>query len=104
MKQPVNKNKFSNIINYKIDAKEVDYLYIQESQILGSGNGLYTAIPIFKDEVIALFKGEKLSSTEAKIRSLRGEDDYFINLLDGTIMDSMHVKCFAKYANDVWVL
>lgn len=100
MKQPVNKNKFSNTINYKIDAKEVDYLYIQESQILGSGNGLYTAIPIFKDEVIALFKGEKLSSTEAKIRSLRGEDDYFINLLDGTIMDSMHVKCFAKYAND----
>lgn len=96
----IKENKFSNTINYKIEAKEIDYLYIQKSQISGSGNGLFTAIPIYKDEVISLFKGETLSTAEAKIRSKKGEDAYFINLLDGTIMDSMHVKCFAKYAND----
>lgn len=95
-----NKNKFSNTINYKIDAKEIDYLYIQESQIFGSGNGLFTAIPIYKDEVISLFKGEALTDAEAKIRSNKGEDAYFINMLDGSILDSMHVKCYAKYAND----
>lgn len=100
MKSTINKNKYSNSISFKIDAKETDYLYIQDSQILGSGKGLYTAIPIFKEEVITLFKGEMLSSAEAKIRSDRGEDAYFINLLDGKIMDSMKVKCFAKYAND----
>ncbi len=96
----INKNKFSNSISYKIDAKEMDYLYIKESQILGSGKGLFTAIAIYKDEVITLFKGENLSNAEAKSRSKKGEDAYFINLLDGTILDSMHVKCFAKYAND----
>jgi SET domain-containing protein len=94
------KNKFSNTINYKIDAKEMDYLYIQDSQIVGSGKGLYTAIAIYKDEVISLFKGEILSNAVANSRSKNGEDAYFINLLDGTILDSMHVKCFAKYAND----
>lgn len=99
-KMKVTKNKFSNTINYKIDAKEIDYLYIKESQIEGSGKGLFTAIPIFKDEVITLFKGEILSPADAISRSKKGEDAYFINLLDGTIMDSMHVNCFAKYAND----
>lgn len=99
MKQ-ISKNKYSNTINYKIDAKEIDYLYVKDSQILGSGKGLYTAIPIYKDEVITLFKGEILSNADAKSRSKKGNDAYFINLLDGTIMDSMHVNCFAKYAND----
>ena len=98
--KPTSKNKYSNSINYKIDAKEIDYLYVKDSQILGSGKGLYTAIPIYKDEVISLFKGEILSNSAAKERSRKGEDAYFINLLDGKIMDSMHVKCFAKYAND----
>jgi hypothetical protein len=93
-------NKFSTTISYKIDAKEKDYLYIQDSQIIGSGKGLYTAIPIYKDEVISLFKGDILSGVEAKKRSIKGEDAYFINLLDGRILDSMHVNCFAKYAND----
>jgi len=100
MKSTINKNKYSNSISFKIDAKETDYLYIQDSQISGSGKGLYTAIPIYKDEVITLFKGEILNNVEAKIRSLKGEDAYFISLLDGRIMDSMKVKCFAKYAND----
>lgn len=100
MKQVSNQNKYSNSVSYKIDAKEVEYLYIQDSQIKGSGKGLFTAIPLFKDEVISLFKGEILSRIEAKNRSQKGKDSYFINLLDGTIMDSMNVKCFAKYAND----
>ena len=27
-------------------------------------------------------------------------DGYFISMLNGSIMDSHHVKCYAKYAND----
>ncbi len=84
----------------KIDAKESDYLYVTESQIPGSGKGLFTLIPIYKDEIISVFKGEILGNDEAKTRAENGKDRYFINMLDGTIMDSMHVKCFAKYAND----
>jgi uncharacterized protein len=84
----------------KIDAPESDYLYKNQSQIPGSGNGLFTAIGIYKDEIIAIFKGEKLTDIQAKKRAKEGNDAYFINLLDGSIMDSMNVKCFAKYAND----
>jgi SET domain-containing protein len=84
----------------KIDAKELDYLYVQESQIPNAGKGLFTSLPIFKDEIISLFKGEILSAEEADIRANNGTNRYFINMLDGTIMDSMKVKCFAKYAND----
>jgi hypothetical protein len=93
--------KYSNSSTFKIEAKELDYLYIQESQIPGSGKGLFTAIPIYKDEVISIFKGEILSDIEAQYRVTDGEDGYFINMPDGTILDSMKVKCFAKYANDV---
>ena len=100
MKTKSDKNKYCNFITYKIDAKEKEYLYIQDSQIAGSGKGLFTAISIYKDEVITLFKGEILTGLEARIRSKKGEDAYFINLLDGKILDSMNVKCFAKYAND----
>ncbi len=57
--------KYSNSSTYKIEAKEADYLYIKESQIPGSGNGLFTAIPINKDEVIATFQGKILSDKEA---------------------------------------
>lgn len=83
-----------------INAPESDYLYTNPSQISNSGTGLFTAITIYKDEIISLFKGKILSETEAKTQADKGEDKYFINLLDGTIMDSMSVKCFAKYAND----
>jgi uncharacterized protein len=86
--------------NNKIDAAESDYLYIRLSQLPDSGNGLFTAINIYKDETIAVFKGEILTDTEAKLRVKKDNDKYFINLLDGSIMDSMNVKCFAKYAND----
>lgn len=84
----------------KIEASESDYLYIQDSQIANAGNGLYTAIDIYPNEIISLFKGEILTENEAKKRVSEGNDRYFINMLDGSILDSMNVDCFAKYAND----
>lgn len=92
--------QYSNSSTYNIEAKEADYLYIKESQIANAGNGLYTAIPIYIDEVISKFKGKIYLLKEAHSRAVNYEDAYFINLPDGTIMDSMKVKCFAKYAND----
>jgi SET domain-containing protein len=94
-----NKQKTNPSI-YQIEARESDYLYINNSQIPNTGKGLYTAIPIMKDEIISLYKGEILSYEEANERAEKGHDQYFIDTLDGNIMDSMHVKCFAKYAND----
>lgn len=84
----------------RIDARESDYLYIAGSQIPGAGDGLYTAIAIWKNEIISLFKGRIFSQTEADERAKEGCNKYFINMADGSIMDSMHTKCFAKYAND----
>lgn len=84
-----------------IDAIESDYLYTAQSQLLNAGNGLYTAIPIYKDETIAVFYGEILSAQEAICREQKKEDQYFINTLNGMTMDSMHTTCFAKFANDV---
>ncbi|WP_052158162.1 SET domain-containing protein-lysine N-methyltransferase [Lacinutrix jangbogonensis] len=83
-----------------IEAAEEDYLYIKGSQINNSGNGLYTAINLYKNEIISLFTGEILTEKEAQERAQKKNDRYFINLLDGSIMDSMHTECFAKYAND----
>ena len=83
-----------------IEALESDYLYIKPSQIENAGNGLYTAIDIYKNETISLFKGKIITNKEAKKRVKQHKDNYFINLLDGSIMDSMDVDCFAKYAND----
>jgi SET domain-containing protein len=100
MKRDTSFKKYSNSDSHKIDAEEHDYLYIKESQIPESGKGLFTAIPIYKDEVVSRFKGKILSDTEAHRRVINGDDAYFINMPDGTIMDSMTVKCFAKYAND----
>jgi len=83
-----------------IDADESAYLYVSVSQIPASGNGLHTAINIYKNEIIAVFKGEILTNAQAKFRAKRNNDKYFINMLDGSVLDSMKVKCFAKYAND----
>ena len=83
-----------------IQAEETDYLYIQTSQLSNSGKGLFTAITIYKDEIISLFKGEVLSDEDAAIRIQNGTDKYFMNLLNGTILDCMTNDCFAKYAND----
>lgn len=86
--------------NNQIEALESDYLYKSQSQIPDAGDGLFTVINIYKDETIAIFKGEILSDLEAELRAKAGKDAYFINLLDGSILDSQNVECFAKYAND----
>jgi uncharacterized protein len=100
MKNQSSFKEYSDASSLKIEAKEQDYLYIKASQIPASGSGLYTAIPIYKDEVISLFKGKILSEEEALQGATTRNDKYFINMPDGTIMDSLNVKCFAKYAND----
>ncbi len=83
-----------------IEAQEADYLYINTSQLPNAGKGLYTAIDIYKDEVISLFKGPILSNRQVENRVEKNKDAYFIKMLDGSIMDSMQTHCFAKYAND----
>lgn len=83
-----------------IAAKEVDYLFKQTSQIPDAGQGLFTAITIYKNEIIAVFEGEILTNMEANKRAKKGENNYFISMLNGSILDSKKIDCFAKYAND----
>jgi uncharacterized protein len=87
-------------MNEQIGIVEEDYLYTATSQIENAGLGLFTAIKIYQGEIISIFKGEILEDAEAKIRETRGENEYFISLLNGKMMDSKFVDCFAKYAND----
>jgi uncharacterized protein len=61
---------------------------------------LFTAIDIYKDEIISIFAGEILTAAEAENRIKSNQDRYFINMIDGTIMDSMNIDCYDKYAND----
>lgn len=84
----------------KIEAEESDYLYVSVSQLPNSGNGLFTAIPLYKDEIICIFKGEILSNAASDERAKQGNNNYFMNLINGSILDCMHTDCFAKYAND----
>ena len=79
---------------------ESDYLYLQASNIPDAGTGLFTAIKIYKDEIISIYTGEILSTKESKKRSENKENQYFITLLNGKILDSKHTPGFAKYAND----
>ena len=44
--------KISNNQTNSIEALETDYLYIHASQIPNSGKGLFTAINIYKDEIV----------------------------------------------------
>jgi len=85
---------------HQIDAPESDYLYIETSQLPNAGNGLYAAIDIFKDERISIFKGKMLNALQASTIAANNQDQYFIIMPNGHIMDSMHADCFAKYAND----
>lgn len=89
-----------SIESNQIAALESDYLYVATSQIPNAGMGLYTAIPIYKEEIIAYYHGEILSPSEVKERESRGEDQYFMVLLDGKVLDCRSVIGFAKYAND----
>lgn len=98
----VHTKKRSHLNNFNsISVSESDYLYTSTSQLPNAGLGLYTAVKIYKDETISVFKGEILTKKEIKRRVELDEDKYFIEMLNGKIMDSMHVDCFAKYANDV---
>jgi uncharacterized protein len=83
-----------------IPLPEGDYLYTNPSQLPNAGMGLYTAIPIYKDEVVALYKGKILTMPRARLLAKQGLDKFFIQLPNNTIMDSMEIACFAKYAND----
>ena len=49
--------------NNTIESAESDYLYKALSQLPNSGNGLFTAINIYKDETISIFKGKILHLT-----------------------------------------
>ena len=84
----------------KIAAEESTYLVVSTSQLPESGKGLFTTIDIYKEEIIAIYKGEILTNEEALERSELGLDRYFVSMLDGSIMDSENTECFAKYAND----
>jgi hypothetical protein len=90
----------SKIDQNKILAAESDYLFVAISQLPNSGNGLFTAIEIYKDEIISEFRGEILSNNEAEVRVNKGSDTYFMNLSNGSILDCKNTDCFAKYAND----
>ena len=49
---------------HAIHAPETDYLYIDNSRIAGAGRGLFTAITIYKDEIIAVYTGETITEKE----------------------------------------
>lgn len=84
----------------RIPLQEEDYLYTALSGLPDAGQGLFTAVPLYKDEVIAIFHGERLSAQEASDQAMQGLDRYFMELPDGTTLDAMDVPGFAKYAND----
>jgi hypothetical protein len=86
---------------YNLETNEEDYLYIKPSQIPNAGLGLYTAIKLFKGDIIAQFHGEVLNKQEFLKRSALQEDNYFMNLPNGLTLDCMNTDGFAKMANDV---
>lgn len=90
----------NNLSSNSISALEEDYLYISASNISNAGTGLFTAIKIYKDEIISIYTGESLSTKESSKRAENKENQYFITLLNGKILDSKHTPGFAKYAND----
>ncbi len=57
-----------------IDAAEEEYLYVAPSGIPGAGQGLFTAIPVHRGEVVAIYTGEVLTAAEA-LRDLAGRID-----------------------------
>lgn len=83
-----------------IQLKEEHYLYTALSGLPGAGFGLFTAIPLYKDEVIAIFHGNRLSAEAARDRAAKGLDRYFMKLPGGTTLDTMGINGFAKFAND----
>lgn len=97
VKAPSLKKQFDS---NQIEAHESDYLFIGISQLPNSGNGLFTAIDIYKDEIIALFNGVVLTHKKAAAIVKKGKHEYFMNLANGLILDCKETNGFAKYAND----
>ena len=89
-------NSFPEIIS----APEADYLFIKTSGIENAGLGLFTAINIYKNEIIAIYKGEIIHTKEAEARARNKQNAYFMNLPNGKILDAQQTDSFAKYAND----
>ncbi len=85
---------------YQIHAPESDYLFTSPSQIQHAGKGLFTAIQIEKQEIVSLFRGKIISEKEVRKRIALQDDNYFMNMPDGSTLDCKNSKCFAKYAND----
>ena len=83
-----------------IPLAEEDYLCAALSGLPDAGQGLFTAITLYADEVIALFHGERFSAKAAGTRAAQGLDRYFTELPHGTTLDAMDVDGFAKFAND----
>ncbi|NDC30360.1 MAG: SET domain-containing protein [Bacteroidetes bacterium] len=90
----------SNSFPDELNLNEAEYLYISTSLIIGAGKGLFTAISIHKNELISIFKGELLHRKSASNRIKSKEDNFFMNLPNGKILDAKYTDCFAKYAND----
>lgn len=91
---------YNNLPVLTIDALEDDYLYTDYSQIQNAGMGLFAAIKIYKNEIIAVFEGKIINTTEQRKRIKENKISYFVVLVNGKILDSMDTDCFAKYAND----
>ncbi|MES2560201.1 MAG: SET domain-containing protein [Bacteroidota bacterium] len=92
--------KPKHVAGNQVGIPESDYLYVQQSQLPDSGRGLFTAVTLFKDEEITVFRGEVITETQIAERVSAKQDQYFISLLNGRILDCYHTECFAKYAND----
>lgn len=84
----------------RIEAGEADYLYTAPSGLAGAGTGLFTAITLYRGEIIAYYHGERLLPEEAERRAELGRDKHFIILPDGGVLDPARVEGMAKYAND----
>lgn len=50
--------------------------------------------------MITVFTGDVFNDSQATEFSEKGNDRYFIMMLDGTNLDSTNSDCFEKYAND----
>ena len=85
---------------YRINAPESEYLFISASQIPNSGKGLFTAIKIEQHDIVAIFKGKILKSDKVLSKIALHQDQYFMNMPDGNILDCKNSKCFGKYAYD----
>ena len=91
---------YNNVFPEQIDADEKDYLYIKRSGITNAGKGLFSSIPVYKNEIVAVYRGEILSKSEATSRAKKGLDAFFIIMPTGSVLDSNNTVCFAKFAND----